>query len=774
MHEFSLYGQVSGQGYDVLLQQLAGVARMQPQHVRELHLVYKSTVPPGLRLIPSVTNSDRIQNPEVQRVSNMLTKSLYYVHLVGSIEERKTATGQIGQATAANGINEQQGAPVVNWRLDFKDTPEPGTQVVTSRLMSSIPIEGGDLVSFMSAFGFEYVSRHFVEGVQFYDQDTTLFLHRPSNIPRVEAEKATDLSFLDDSESVKLVDASGAYVLQASIEAIDGTNPELKDRATRQLLALKDTLEQAIDLKPGDRLALDTRTRRLAYGHLPKQQNTPNSYFADHFDPSSHLHFIELAAGRFPARLLSQSAQTAARVKCNAASSAIRLPVMKRAAPITDKPISPPTRRKIQSTTSSKAVANFFKPASQKEPEKLSWRVVGDSLIIGRYGPLGPPAQGPGGGGATRPVKIAAFDLDDTIVSPAGGSKWARGAESWKWWHPSVPARLRSLHDQGYLVTIFSNQGNISLRADAKKGQQKDTASFSNLKTQLAAILSQLDLPISFYGATAQDRYRKPRTGMWDELLEDYDLQSDGAIDLSQSFYVGDAAGREQPDKRSKDHATSDRDLASNIGIGFKTPEEFFLGAQVEPYKHVFEPKQWLKTERTSVHNGGHAPVSFRKKHKQELVIACGSPGSGKSTYFWHVLEPQGFKRINQDILKSRDRCLRVARDFLAAGESVAIDNTNADVETRRHWIKLAQEFGIPIRCIRFTAPARLCEHNNVMNPEGRTMLPGIAFRSFLQRLQEPKLDEGFEDITTVDFVFQGSPEQQAVWSRYWVSKFVT
>jgi hypothetical protein len=31
-------------------------------------------------------------------------------------------------------------------------------------------------------------------------------------------------------------------------------------------------------------------------------------------------------------------------------------------------------------------------------------------------------------------------------------------------------------------------------------------------------------------------------------------------------------------------------------------------------------------------------------------------------------------------------------------------------------------------------------------------MLPGIAFRSFVQRFQEPTLVEGFEDITVVDF----------------------
>jgi bifunctional polynucleotide phosphatase/kinase len=60
------------------------------------------------------------------------------------------------------------------------------------------------------------------------------------------------------------------------------------------------------------------------------------------------------------------------------------------------------------------------------------------------------------------------------------------------------------------------------------------------------------------------------------------------------------------------------------------------------------------------------------------------------------------------------------------------------------------------------------------MNPEGRAILPGIAFRSFVQRFQEPKLEEGFRDITTVDFHFKGTPEQQALWSKYWVSKFAT
>ncbi|KIX04761.1 polynucleotide kinase 3'-phosphatase [Rhinocladiella mackenziei CBS 650.93] len=455
---------------------------------------------------------------------------------------------------------------------------------------------------------------------------------------------------------------------------------------------------------------------------------------------------------------------------------------MKRSAPPPAGSISPPVvKRKIESTTTNKAVASFFKPASQKEPDKLIWRTVENSLIVGRYDASSRPAPS-----RSLPVKIAAFDLDDTIVVPNAGSKWARSETSWKWWDQSIPGRLKSLHNEGYLVVILSNQGNISLK-DNPKSLRKDNPGVANLKNQITSIFRQLDFPISIYAATGQDRYRKPRIGMWEEMLGDYDLQAQDAVDMANSFYVGDAAGREKTDKRRKDHATTDRDLAANIGIKFQTPEEFFLNASPEPYEHVFEPTRYLQTRQPSEAANGTTEITtvsspFTKNHPQELVLFCGSPGAGKSTFYWDVLQPLGYERVNQDILKTRDKCIKKAKELLAAGFSVAVDNTNADIETRSYWVKLAREFNVPIRCVRFTASSRLAEHNDAvramnphtMNPEKRTLLPGIAFRSFLQRLQEPTLAEGFEDIYKVDFEFKGTEEQKKLWSRYWVPKFST
>ena len=203
-----------------------------------------------------------------------------------------------------------------------------------------------------------------------------------------------------------------------------------------------------------------------------------------------------------------------------------------------------------------RAVASFFKPASQRDPEILRWRVVNKSLIVGKYATPSTAPDTPSQ--PAKPRKIAAFDLDDTLITAVAGSKWAKSATGWKWWDLSIPAKLKKLHNDGYMVVIISNQGNISLKENTKTLQQ-DNASLANFKAQVTAILRQLNLPISVYAATEQDKFRKPRIGMWQEMLEDYDLEGDGSVNLRQSFYVGDAAGRAKTDKGRKDHACSDR-----------------------------------------------------------------------------------------------------------------------------------------------------------------------------------------------------------------------
>lgn len=113
---------------------------------------------------------------------------------------------------------------------------------------------------FHADYSFSYVSRYLVVGSNFYDQDTTLSVHKVVLPPQVTAENAIkDTAFLSDVSKLMDLDKSGGYLVQAIVEVVDGNNPDLKEKGTRQLLAHKEALKQAVDLTPGDRLALDSR-----------------------------------------------------------------------------------------------------------------------------------------------------------------------------------------------------------------------------------------------------------------------------------------------------------------------------------------------------------------------------------------------------------------------------------------------------------------------------------------------------------------------------------
>ncbi|PQE10227.1 hypothetical protein CJF32_00000743 [Rutstroemia sp. NJR-2017a WRK4] len=191
----------------------------------------------------------------------------------------------------------------------------------------------------------------------------------------------------------------------------------------------------------------------------------------------------------------------------------------------------------------------------------------------------------------------------------------------------------------------------------------------------------------------------------------------------------------------------------------------------------------WIVADTVSVTG------KYERKNPQDVILFVGSPGAGKSTFYWKQLEPLSYARVNQDILKTspamiednltfdeRDRCIKVAVELLGEGKSVVVDNTNADREVRSKWVALAAKHSVPIRCVHFLAGAQICEHNDAvralngtMNPENRSILPKLAFTGFSSRYQKPEMTEGFQDITEVPFKFEGSEAQREIWTQHWI-----
>lgn len=424
-------------------------------------------------------------------------------------------------------------------------------------------------------------------------------------------------------------------------------------------------------------------------------------------------------------------------------------------------------------------MADFFKPASQKKDQpRTVWseRAPDDdspaTLLVGRYDGHSKTDEEP-----TKRRKLAAFDLDSTLITSASGKKFTNDASDWKWWDASVPAKLRSIYEEGYRIIILSNQNGLTLHRDPKAKGPDTSKRLAPFKQKVSAILAQLDIPSSIYAATGKDIYRKPRTGMWKELCEDYDLHD---VDKEGSVFVGDAGGRiavpASNGKKAiaKDFSCSDRNFAHNVGITYQTPEEFFLGEEPREFIRDFDVSTWTFPPDTT-DNGDAPDVMFEKKNDQDLVLFCGPPGAGKSTFYWKCLKPLGYERVNQDLLKSKDKCFKAAKQHLEEGDSVAVDNTNADPDTRRQWIELANNNDVPIRCVWFKTAQSVAEHNDAvramnkeMNPEGRSVLPKLAFNGFKSRFKEPKVKEGFQDITEVDFKFRGTKEEYDIWSQYW------
>ncbi|KAL7283120.1 hypothetical protein ACG7TL_002546 [Trametes sanguinea] len=350
--------------------------------------------------------------------------------------------------------------------------------------------------------------------------------------------------------------------------------------------------------------------------------------------------------------------------------------------------------------------------------------------------------------------KVAAFDLDGCLIKGTFPKKGA--PPSFEWWRPVVPKKLKELHEQGYAIVIITNQ---ALRTQAL---------INDWKKKIPLIANALsDVPFRIFAATEKDGYRKPIPGMWYELERIF-AQEGVQIDLSNSFFVGDAAGR------PNDHSSTDLKLALNIGIPFQTPEEYFLGLPKAQYTLPGFHVSSLPTDVPRIEPA--EPPLLPAPSSPEVVLFVGYPALGKSSFFRTQFEPAGYVHVNQDTLKTRDKCVKVTEQALKEGKSVVVDNTNRGKGTRQHYLSLAKKYNAGARCIYFTGTLELAWHNNLYrafnlppsHPEPkRALLPYSAFTGFRADFEEPGGEEGFAEVRRVNFVFEGGEEERRRWGMW-------
>ncbi|XP_069803933.1 bifunctional polynucleotide phosphatase/kinase isoform X2 [Dendropsophus ebraccatus] len=360
--------------------------------------------------------------------------------------------------------------------------------------------------------------------------------------------------------------------------------------------------------------------------------------------------------------------------------------------------------------------------------------------------------------GVQPSAKIAAFDIDGTIITTKSGRVFPTNADDWRILYPEIPKKLKAILAEGYKVVFITNQMGIS------RGKLRPEV----FKAKAEAIVDQLGIPVQIFVATGAGIYRKPVTGMWDYLCE---KANDGIkVNKEDCVYVGDAAGRPAnwaPDRKKKDFSCSDRLFAVNIGIQFYTPEEYFLGWKKATFNlPTFNPKALDPNGQLY-----DPPSASLVSPSLEVVVTVGFPAAGKSTFIKKHLVTKGYAYANRDTLGTWQKCVAACEEALRNGKSIIVDNTNPDVESRSRYISCAQKAGVPVRCFLFTAPLEVAKHNNrfrEMTSKGHVSVNDMVLNSYKSKYVAPSLSEGFSEIIKINFVpdFK-DPDLKAMYEQF-------
>ena len=269
---------------------------------------------------------------------------------------------------------------------------------------------------------------------------------------------------------------------------------------------------------------------------------------------------------------------------------------------------------------------------------------------------------------------MAGFDMDWTLARNYKGV-WPKDPTDIRIMTGRVD-KLKKLQNEGWTIVVFTNQKSTGKKIDF------------NFK-RVNNFIKLLGIPIIVAMAIGEDEYRKPNVGM-------YQLITKMLGPIKTSFYCGDAAGRRG------DFSDSDKGFALNCGMRFYHVEDLFPSPTFD-----------IPSERC-------------------MILFVGMPGVGKTTYFDKHLLYNGYMHVNQDVLKSKGKCLTITKQACESGRNVCIDCTNPGQSRREEFYSIGSKHGYEIIVIFFEGDGR---SRNKLRPKP---VPSVGYGMYYKYLVEP------------------------------------
>ena len=388
--------------------------------------------------------------------------------------------------------------------------------------------------------------------------------------------------------------------------------------------------------------------------------------------------------------------------------------------------------------------------------------------------------------GVTDANKIAAFDLDGTLITPKSNATFSKDINDWKLKDGKLKKKIETLVKQGYNFVIFSNQMGVSYRFITLK----------QIKTKFENIVRHIGQPCVALLATGQDGGRKPAIGM----LEFYRTINSTKLDLQKSFFVGDAMGR------PKDHSAADLLFAFNCRMPFIAIESFLSGFEqpklftyeqlsrqrvpgypVDPANIKTESRIMLKECSTDdrekeffscdelVDEIKSELVRIEEKEDRKLcvVLMIGLFGSGKS-YFVRKFFESEYEVIEHEAGRGFEEDKRLFKNHLENRKlRIVIDYPNLDYNERKRWISLAKAEKAVIIGVHLDLHVDQCAHNvrfrsYYTDHDRKAPTPNQILKQHVN-FRAPDYFEGFDWIYQLGFIPSFDVPQKKVYYSHFL-----